>query len=83
MNYTIYTVGLFALVLCYRRYCRRPSSSRRLQYHERFQPIRVLEPGTDPVKDSFGLHLWKRYHPPADPTQLDTSLPSSLNYRRC
>ena len=51
MKYTIYVVGILALVLGYLRYCRRPAS-RRLQYHERFQPIQVLEPGVDQVKHS-------------------------------
>jgi len=52
MNYTIYIVGLLAFVLGYLRYFRRPTSSRRLQYHERFQSIRVLDPGVGPGKGS-------------------------------
>jgi hypothetical protein len=57
MQYVIYIVGFLALTLGYLRY-RRPVR-RKFEYHERFRPIDVLEPGTDPVKGSFGLHLWK------------------------
>ena len=49
MNYCIYLVGFLALTLGYLRY-RRPVR-RRFEYHERFRPIRVLEPGVDPVKE--------------------------------
>ena len=58
MNYAIYIVAILALGLVYQR-SRRRHISRRLQYHERFRSIQVLEPGTGPVKGNFGLHLWK------------------------
>ena len=58
MNYAIYIVAIIALVLVYQR-SRRRHVSRRLEYHERFQSIRVLEPGSDPIKNRFEYHLWK------------------------
>jgi uncharacterized membrane protein YidH (DUF202 family) len=51
MKYTIYIVGILALVLGYLRYCRRPAS-RRLKYHERFRSIQMLEPAVDPLKET-------------------------------
>jgi len=57
MHYVIYLVGFLAATLGFFRY-RRPVR-RKFQYHERFRSIEVLEPGTDPVKGDFGLHLWK------------------------
>jgi hypothetical protein len=57
MQYVIYIVGFLALALGYLRYLR--PVRRRLEYHERFQSIQVLEPEANPVKSNFGLHLWK------------------------
>ena len=45
MKFVIYIVAFLALALGYLRY-RRPVR-RRFEYHERFRPIRILEPGSD------------------------------------
>jgi len=50
MKYVVYLVGFLALVLGYLRYLR--PVRRRFEYHERFRPIKILEPGVDPLKDS-------------------------------
>jgi hypothetical protein len=50
MKYVIYIVGFLALALGYLRYLR--PVRRRFEYHERFRPIQILEPGVDPLKGS-------------------------------
>jgi hypothetical protein len=58
MQYVIILiVAIILLALGVRKY-RRPGR-RKFEYHERFRSIQVLEPAADPVKSSFGLHLWK------------------------
>jgi len=49
MKYTIFIVGFLALVLGFLRY-RRPVR-RKFEYHERFRPIRILDPAADPAED--------------------------------
>jgi len=57
MQYTIIIVATLALVLGFVRY--RHPGRRKFACHERFRPIKVLKSVTEPVKGSFGLHLWK------------------------
>lgn len=57
MKYTIFIVGILALVLGFLRY-RRPVRGK-FEYHERFRPIRILEPETDPVRDLVEVSLRK------------------------
>jgi len=49
MKYAIFVVGFLALLLGYLRY-RRPVRGK-FEYHERFRPIQVLDPGTDPAEE--------------------------------